>query len=115
VVKQDHPEPSDGPTVVRCMIRSLVRVSGVVVIALDWPCWLQVLLDLGVSVDMVYAPVVYENVFRREDRHSLRWSPIREMEDLDVMPAAWNQYTVFASGSVEFCREMVDLISTLSI
>ncbi len=91
MVKQDRPEPSDGPTVVRCMIRPLVRVSGVVVIALDWPCWLQVLLDLGVSVDMVYAPVVYENVFRRGDRDGLRWSPIREMEDLDVMPAAWNQ------------------------
>ena len=97
---QAHRAPSDGVSVVRCMIRPIVKVSGVVVVAQEWPCWLQVLVDLGVNVDRIYAPVVYENVFRKEN---LRWSPIREMEELDVVPSAWSQYTLFASGSIKFC------------
>jgi hypothetical protein len=90
------------------MIRPIVRVAGVVVIAEEWPCWLPVLLDLGVVVDRVYAPVVYESVFRKGDQHSLRWSPFHEMKELEVVPAAWNQYNLFASGAFKFCREMVD-------
>ena len=101
-------DPSDEDSVVRCMFRPIATVSGVVVIAQEWPCWLQVLIDLGVNVNKVYAPVIYEDVFRREARNILRWSPIREMEELDVVPAAWNQYTLLASGSFGFCREMVD-------
>ena len=47
-------------------------------------------------------------MFRKGARNSLRWSLIREMEELDVVPSAWHQYTLLVSGSFEFCREMVD-------
>ena len=93
---------SDGESVVvRGLIRPIVGCVGVIVVAQAWPCWLPVLVLLGIPVEMVYAPRVYDSVFADG-------LVIHELGDLVTWPEAWNQYYVFASGSVDFCRVLVD-------
>ena len=88
------------------MIRPIKRVVGVVVVAQEWPCWLPVLVCLGITVETVFAPRYYDTVFGDEVMHIPRWKTIFDFQ-MDVWPSAWDNYSVFASGSLEFCRVVV--------
>jgi hypothetical protein len=89
------------------MIRPIKGVAGVVVVAQDWPCWLPVLVCLGSKVDMVFAPRSYDTVFGEEVLHIPRWKSIHDFKEMDVWPSAWDLYSVFTSGSLDFCRVVV--------
>ena len=114
-VVEDADQTSDGGSVVvRGLIRPILGCVGAIVIAEDWPCWLPVLGCLGIPVEVVYAPREYYSVFVDDlaDTTTLRliprWRSIHELGELVDWPEAWNQFHVFASGSVGFCKVVVD-------
>jgi hypothetical protein len=46
-------------------------------------------------------------VFGDEVLHIPRWKTVVDFEEMDVWPSAWDQYSVFASGTADFCRVVV--------
>lgn len=76
-------------------------------VAQEWPCWLPVLVCLGITVEMVFAPRCYDTVFGDEVLHIPRWKTTFDFEDMDVWPSAWEHFSVFASGTPDFCRVVV--------
>ena len=56
---------------------------------------------------MVFAPRAYDSVFGDEVMHIPRWKTIFDFEEMGVWPSAWEHHSVFASGSLDFCRVVV--------
>ena len=72
-----------GDNVVRCWIRPLKGVQGVVVVAEDWPCWLPALVGMDIVVEAVYAPRCYVDVFGERIHKRRNWNGF---ESLDAWP-----------------------------
>ena len=82
-------------------------------VAEGWPCWLPVFVCLGITVEMVFAPKLYDTVFGDEVLNIPWWKSYHDLEEMEVWPSAWNHYSVFASGSLDFCRVVVAKLGNL--
>jgi hypothetical protein len=90
-----------GDNVVRCWIRPLKGVQGVVVVAEDWPCWLPALVGMNIVVEALYAPRCYVDVFGEKIHRKCTWN---KFVSLDAWPEGWSHHSVLASGTLPFCK-----------
>ena len=87
--------------VVRQMIHSVVCSNKVIVVAEEWPCWLDSLFSLNVPVQAAYITKEIDTLYP----HYAHWlSPLSVFEAMVEIPEEWHDYVILGSGSHDFLR-----------